>query len=232
MGNRSLHYSITTNKKRIAEAVFDEGHDVSELEKEYVSIITIGNDDYGLVLHPVTYGFLNRFESVYCDATGAMKGRLPLDDTRTLFRLSQENSLHRIPILPHETGLHSFICRFRPKNFSDLVTATAVGSCMVPGIKESVLQQREERTKGEFTTHTLLTEILQETYGAMLYEEQAVNIIRPVHPSLMKRGSVSSERFVESRQRIQSPTGNVFSKKLRRGLTPRKSNTPLSRLKI
>lgn len=101
--------------------------------------------------------------------------RVPLDDNLTYKLLSSGNTLGIFQL--ESLGMRELLIKMRPENFEDLIALIALYR---PGpLGSGMVEDYIKRRKGLIPIrHEIpqLEEILRETYGVILYQEQVINI--------------------------------------------------------
>ncbi len=99
--------------------------------------------------------------------------RLPLDDQKTFTSLSEGNTMGVFQL--ESAGMKRVARSLKPSQFSDI---TAMVALFRPGPMDLIPQFIEGKHKPETITypHDSLKDILQETYGVMVYQEQILAI--------------------------------------------------------
>jgi DNA polymerase-3 subunit alpha len=99
--------------------------------------------------------------------------RIPLDDKAT-FALLQSGETTNVFQL-ESSGMQSLFKQLKPDTFEDIVAAVALyrPGPLGSGMVEDFVQRKHKRVKVEYP-HPSLQEVLQETYGVIVYQEQVM----------------------------------------------------------
>lgn len=105
---------------------------------------------------------------------------LPLDDEKT-YRILQEGNLKGIFQLETSPGMRDFVIRLQPENFEDLIALIAMyrPGPLNSGMADAYINRKKGREKLVYP-HAHLEEILKETYGVILYQEQVMQIAQRI----------------------------------------------------
>ena len=104
---------------------------------------------------------------------------LPVDDHKTYEMLSCG---HTIGIFQLEsTGMRDLIKRLKPSEFEDVIDLLALyrPGPLGSGMVEDYIQRKHGQKEIEYT-HPLLENILKETYGIIVYQEQVMKIVSEI----------------------------------------------------
>jgi len=110
-------------------------------------------------------------------------GKIPLNDAKT-YNLLKTGNVEEI-FLSKLRGMEEFLKLLKPDNFSDLVAIFALyrPAPFEAGIVEQFLEAKHKKLKNsilEKEVEALVSPILGETYGILLYHEQVIKIIQKV----------------------------------------------------
>jgi DNA polymerase-3 subunit alpha len=102
--------------------------------------------------------------------------RFPLDD-RATYQLLQRGDAKGVFQLESE-GIRELLKRMRPDNIRDLIAVLALyrPGPLGGGMVDSYVNRKHGKEKWE-DPHPILTEVLTETYGVMVYQEQIMRIL-------------------------------------------------------
>lgn len=105
---------------------------------------------------------------------------LPLDDRNT-YRILQEGNLKGIFQLETSPGMRDFVIRLQPETFEDIIALIAMyrPGPLNSGMADSYINRKKGREKVHYP-HPDLEEILKETYGVILYQEQVMQIAQRI----------------------------------------------------
>jgi DNA polymerase-3 subunit alpha len=101
--------------------------------------------------------------------------RIPIDDRRT-FELLQRGETQGVFQLESE-GFKNLLMRLKPDRFEDLIAAVALHrpGPLAGGVLDDFIQRKHKAIKITYL-HPLLEDILKETYGVIVYQEQVMQI--------------------------------------------------------
>jgi len=102
--------------------------------------------------------------------------KLPLDDTAT-YRLLQRGDTKGVFQLEKE-GIRELLTRLRPDGIRDLIATNALyrPGPLQGGMVDSYVNRKNGRENWNYP-HPVLQEVLDETYGVMVYQEQIMRIL-------------------------------------------------------
>ena len=105
---------------------------------------------------------------------------LPLDDKKT-YRILQEGNLKGVFQLETSPGMRDFVIRLQPENFEDIIALIAMyrPGPLNSGMADAYINRKKGREKIVYP-HAHLEEILKETYGVILYQEQVMQIAQRI----------------------------------------------------
>lgn len=105
---------------------------------------------------------------------------LPMDDAAT-FKLLQKADLKGVFQLETSPGMRDFCIRIKPNRFEDLIDLIALyrPGPLQSGMAESYIKRRRGQEKVTFP-HSDLREVLGDTFGVMIYQEQVMLISRKI----------------------------------------------------
>jgi DNA polymerase-3 subunit alpha len=105
---------------------------------------------------------------------------LPLDDEKT-YRLLQKADLKGVFQLETSPGMRDFCIRIVPKRFEDLIDLIALyrPGPLQSGMAESYIKRRKGQERVT-VPHPDLKEVLEDTFGVMIYQEQVMLISRKI----------------------------------------------------
>ena len=91
---------------------------------------------------------------------------------------TEMNNPHSLGIFQMNGGLAGqFVTYIKPKNFNEIV---AINSLARPGTSSFVETYKGNRDTGKRQYHKKVNELLEETYGNILYQEQAMSIFNKI----------------------------------------------------
>ncbi len=102
---------------------------------------------------------------------------LPLDDAKTYKLLAKGDT---IGVFQMESGgMRKMITQLRPSRFEDLIAALALfrPGPLESGMDQDFIKRKHGKEKVKYE-HPLLEDILKETYGTLVYQEQVMQIAR------------------------------------------------------
>jgi DNA polymerase-3 subunit alpha len=154
---------------KIQDGQISTGYDMKALEK--VGVLKM--DFLGLITLTVideTVKIIKRTKDVDLDIK-----KLPLDDKKTYKLLANAESAGVFQL--ESSGMRDLLKKLKPERFEDIIALLAL---FRPGpIGSGMLDDFMKRKHGEISLkydHKLLEPILKETYGIILYQEQAMRI--------------------------------------------------------
>jgi DNA polymerase-3 subunit alpha len=102
--------------------------------------------------------------------------RLPLDDKKTFALLCSGETKGVFQL--ESGGIRDLLQRLRPDGFQDIVATNALyrPGPLEGGMVDEYIQVKHGRKKAEFK-HPVLKEVLEETHGVMVYQEQVMQIL-------------------------------------------------------
>ncbi|MBW7858121.1 MAG: DNA polymerase III subunit alpha [Leptonema sp. (in: Bacteria)] len=105
---------------------------------------------------------------------------LTLDDPKT-YKLLQTGNLKGVFQLETSAGMRDFVIRLQPETFEDLIALIAMfrPGPLNSGMADAYINRKKGREKVVYP-HPHLEEILQETYGVILYQEQVMQIAQRI----------------------------------------------------
>jgi DNA polymerase-3 subunit alpha len=103
-------------------------------------------------------------------------GKLPLDDAAT-FRLIQRGETKGVFQLEAPV-VRDIVCKMRPDNFRDIIAVNALNrpATLSAGMVDKYINIKHGREKPQYA-HAVMQEVLAETYGIMVYQEQVMRIL-------------------------------------------------------
>lgn len=106
--------------------------------------------------------------------------KIPLDDKKT-FELLKSGKVKGIFQLESSPGMKDFVIRMQPEVFEDLIALIAMyrPGPLQTGMADAYINRKKGLEKIEYQ-HPDLKEILQETYGVILYQEQVMQIAQKI----------------------------------------------------
>lgn len=132
---------------------------------------------------------------------------IPLDDEK-VYNLFKE--AHTLGIFQFESfGMKSFLKKFKPDKFEDLVLALAVYR---PGPMENidVLCDRKNKHFKYSTFDESLKSILDETYGIIVYQEQIMEILRTMGNYSYAHADIVRRAVSKKKVDIMESEGKIF----------------------
>jgi len=105
---------------------------------------------------------------------------LPLDDAKT-YKLLHKGDVKGVFQLESSSGMREFVIRLKPERFEDLIALIALfrPGPLQSGMAESYINRKKGTEKLEYP-HRDLEEILKDTYGVIVYQEQVMLISRKI----------------------------------------------------
>lgn len=105
---------------------------------------------------------------------------IPLDDVKT-YKLLQSGKVKGVFQLESSPGMRDFVIRMQPEVFEDLIALIAMyrPGPLQTGMADSYINRKKGFEKLEFP-HKDLEDILKETYGVILYQEQVMQIAQKI----------------------------------------------------
>ncbi len=106
--------------------------------------------------------------------------QIPLDDIKT-YKLLQSGKVKGVFQLESSPGMRDFVIRMQPETFEDLIALIAMyrPGPLQTGMADSYINRKKGIEKIEYL-HPDLEEILKETYGVILYQEQVMQIAQKI----------------------------------------------------
>ena len=102
--------------------------------------------------------------------------KVPLEDEKTFALLSQGKTKGVFQL--ESCGIRDVLKRMRPDRFHDIIAVNALyrpGPLEV-GLLDEYIQAKRDRKQAEYL-HPVMKEVLEETYGVMVYQEQVMRIL-------------------------------------------------------
>lgn len=105
---------------------------------------------------------------------------IPLDDTNT-YNLLKSGKVKGVFQLESSPGMRDFVIRMQPEVFEDLIALIAMyrPGPLQTGMADAYINRKKGLEKVEFP-HSDLEDILKETYGVILYQEQVMQIAQKI----------------------------------------------------
>jgi DNA polymerase-3 subunit alpha len=102
--------------------------------------------------------------------------RLPLDDAETFALLQRGDSLGVFQF--ESEGIRNLLQRLKPDNIRDIIACTALyrPGPLGGGMVDAYVNRKHGREKPAYQ-HPVMAELLAETYGVMVYQEQVMRIL-------------------------------------------------------
>ncbi|MDD4802404.1 MAG: DNA polymerase III subunit alpha [Syntrophomonas sp.] len=151
-----------------------DGHVITQFAKETVEDIGLLKMDI-LGLRTLTVldravDMVNKNHGVKIDLDN-----LPLDDEQVYELLQSANTVGVFQL--ESDGLRRILSEMKPNRFEDLIAIIALyrPGPLGSGMVEDFINRKHERQRVEYV-HPLLENILKETYGVILYQEQVMRI--------------------------------------------------------
>lgn len=153
-----------------------EGNDVTQFSMKDVEKIGLVKFDFlGLKTLTVIYTAL----ALIADSTGeeVNLSTLPLDDPETYAMLTAGKTTGVFQL--ESSGITEMTIRLRPSSFDDLVAILALyrPGPLDSGMAEHYIERKNGREQTEYL-HPLMEDILSDTYGIILYQEQIMQLAR------------------------------------------------------
>ncbi|GIX41058.1 MAG: hypothetical protein KatS3mg129_0791 [Leptospiraceae bacterium] len=106
--------------------------------------------------------------------------QIPLDDKKT-YKLLQSGKVKGVFQLESSPGMRDFVIRMQPEVFEDLIALIAMyrPGPLQTGMADAYINRKKGIEKVEYP-HPDLEEILKETYGVILYQEQVMQIAQKI----------------------------------------------------
>jgi len=151
-----------------------EGHVITQFTKETVEDIGLLKMD---ILGLRTLTVINRALQII-EKTQKIKinlDNLPLDDQKVYDLLSSGDTIGVFQL--ESAGLRRILTEMKPERFEDLIAVIALyrPGPLGSGMVEDFINRKHGRQEIEYI-HPLLEDILKETYGVMLYQEQVMRV--------------------------------------------------------
>ena len=101
--------------------------------------------------------------------------RFPLDDPATYALLGKGDTKGIFQL--EGTGMRDILVKFKPDCFGDVIAIVAIyrPGPLGSGMVEDFIERKHGRAKVEYA-HPLLADVLKDTYGVMVYQEQVMRI--------------------------------------------------------
>lgn len=153
-----------------------EGNDVTQFSMKDVEKIGLVKFDFlGLKTLTVLYTAI----SLIADSQGEdiNLSTLPLDDPETYAMLTAGKTTGVFQL--ESTGITEMTMRLKPSGFDDLVAILALyrPGPLDSGMAEHYIERKNGREETEYL-HELMEDILSDTYGIILYQEQIMQLAR------------------------------------------------------
>jgi len=149
---------------------------------------------------------------------------IPLDDSKTFKAIQQGDTACCFQL--ESTGMRRLLRRLKPENIQDVIAALALyrpgplGSNMV----EEYIQRCQGKKPVKYV-HQSLKQVLKETYGIMLYQEQVMQVAHLIagysmgRADVLRKGVAKKDRAIIAREKL------YFIKKAReRGISLKKAH--------
>ncbi len=151
-----------------------DGHVITQFSKETVEEIGLLKMD---ILGLRTLTVIERAREIIAKIHGVILDleNIPLDDQK-VYRLLAEGDTIGVFQLESE-GLRRLLTEMKPSRFEDLIAVIALyrPGPLGSGMVEDFIKCKHGQQEIEYM-HPLLEDILQETYGVMLYQEQVMKV--------------------------------------------------------
>lgn len=151
-----------------------EGHVITQFTKETVEDIGLLKMDI-LGLRTLTVidralGIIKKTRNIDIDINN-----LPLDDEKVYELLSKGQTIGVFQL--ESDGLRRILCELKPERFEDIIAVIALyrPGPLGSGMVEDFINCKHGKQKIEYI-HPMLENILKETYGVILYQEQVMRI--------------------------------------------------------
>ncbi|MDD4421965.1 MAG: DNA polymerase III subunit alpha [Eubacteriales bacterium] len=147
---------------------------------------------------------------------------IPFDDAQTYDMLASGNSLGLFQL--ESDGMRNLLMRMKPFEFEDIISAI---SLYRPGPMQSIEKFLQNRKNPDKTDYIIpeLREILSETHGCIIYQEQVMQICRKVagysygRADIVRRAMAKKKIDVMQKERIGFTSGAVDN-----GIPEKKAN--------
>ena len=133
--------------------------------------------------------------------------RLPLDDKATYALLSRGDTVGIFQL--ESAGMRRMLSRLKPADMNDVMLALALYR---PGASGFINLLIENRSSGKKSTYPIkaLSEILDETYGCIVYSEQVIRILRAVAGYTFGKADVVSRAIKKKKHDVISAERETF----------------------
>jgi DNA polymerase-3 subunit alpha len=150
---------------------------------------------------------------------------LPLDDPKT-FALIQAGKTSGVFQLESD-GLKEVLLRLKPDNFEDIIAVNALyrPGPLGSGMVDDFIARRHGRQKIEYQFPEL-TEILAETYGVIVYQEQVIKIASTIAGYSLGEADILRRAMGKKKAEVMAEQKQIFvEKSVARGFDQRKSGS-------
>ncbi|MBQ7161584.1 MAG: DNA polymerase III subunit alpha, partial [Clostridia bacterium] len=133
--------------------------------------------------------------------------KIPLDDKETYALLSRGDTVGIFQL--ESAGMRRMLSRLKPRNMNDVMLALALYR---PGASGFINQLIENRTSGKRSDYPIkaLSEILDETYGCIVYSEQVIRILRVIAGYSFGKADVVSRAIKKKKHDVISAERDAF----------------------
>lgn len=151
-----------------------DGNDVTQYSMKYVEEIGLVKFDF-LGLKTLTVLYRARDIIKASQGVSINLNELPLDDTRTYDLLCSGNTTGVFQL--ESSGITEVTMRLRPSCFNDLVATIALyrPGPLDAGMVDHYIERKHGREPIQYI-HPLMSDILHDTYGIMVYQEQIMQL--------------------------------------------------------
>lgn len=132
---------------------------------------------------------------------------LEMNDSKVYEMLSKGDTLGVFQL--ESRGMQQFIKELQPENFEDIIAGI---SLYRPGPMEQIPRYIENKKNPEKVTfdHPILANILNVTYGCMVYQEQVMQIFRDIAGFSMGRSDLVRRAMSKKKISVMEAEGQVF----------------------
>jgi len=136
-------------------------------------------------------------------------GKIPLDDKKTYKLLARGETVGLFQL--ESTGMRDLLVRIRPDCFDDLVAIIALyrPGVLGSGMIDKYVRRKREEEPVEYS-HPLLKNILEETYGVMVYQEQVMQIANVLGAFTMNEADFLRKAMGKKLPEIMAPFRDKF----------------------
>ena len=153
----------------------DSGRDITHFDKDDLEAIGLVKFDFlGLTTLTIIADTLKRLAKKSIDGAPKTEEEIPLDDPKTYDYIRTGRTVGVFQL--ESKGMQRLIFEMQPQGFSDLVALLAL---FRPGPLQTRMDKMyiENHHRGSYTTlHDSLKEVLDQSHGVILYQEQVMKI--------------------------------------------------------